>query len=141
MPGISVDLVSNMEIVNSMVSRKMHNQDDSYLCWIFAFATSISNSVRLLLLGLHKKYKISTSQKKRCLAKMNDPEFHRRLRNEIGMVIPTSNVAGPEQSIKIRPAMVRVSTRMFKNLYFNFYLDGFQNNSLQRGCFHACLDS
>jgi len=110
LPGISVDLVSNMEIMNSMVSRKMHNQDDSYLCWIFAFASSFCNSVRLMLLGLHKKNKISTSQKKRCLAVMDHPEFHRRLRNEIGMIIPTSNVAGPEQAIRIRPAMVRVST-------------------------------
>jgi len=96
------------DIKGSMVSRTIHDQGDSYLCWVFAFATSFSNSVRLMVIDLDKKGFITRGQKKRCFNRMNDPNFHRRLTMEICMVIPTRMEDGEDQSIQVRAAMIRV---------------------------------
>ena len=104
--SIVVDCID--DIAGMMVSRNVHDQGDSYLCWVYAFATSFSNSVRRLVSKLHKSGKISNGQKKRCFNRMNEANFHRRLRMEITMVIPTTMDDGPDQTIKIRAAMIRV---------------------------------
>ena len=106
--GTSIVLDGCDDIKGSMVSKTIHDQGESYLCWVFAFATSFSNSVRLLVIELHKKGKITKGQKKRCFKRMNDSTFHRRLRMEICLVIPTSMEDGEDQSMRIRAAMIRV---------------------------------
>ena len=105
---MSTGLDENLDIKGSMISRNIHDQGESYLCWVYAFATSFSNAVKILVNSLNKRRLITNGQKKKCEERMNEPNFHRRLRNEICMVIPTSIKDGQDQSIRVRLAMLRV---------------------------------
>ena len=93
-------------IQDSMISAKGHNQNKSYLCWVYSFATSNKSSIRKFVKGLN----LPKRQRKRCFEKLNSPDFHQTLRNEICMVIPTNyKKEDAKQAMNVRAMMVRVS--------------------------------
>ena len=69
----------------SNISRTIHDQGDSYLCWVFSIATSLKGTVRYFI----DKLKLSTIQRERCLEKLNDSTLHHSIRMELCMLLPT----------------------------------------------------
>ena len=93
--------------MNIMVTDGIHQQgDDSYLCWAYALASSLRNSLCLFV----KKYsKLSKKEIKNCIAKIQSEQFHTRIRNEICMAIPTQTKEdGESQSMNLVTLMNRV---------------------------------
>ena len=92
--------------LGSMISADIHDQSDSYLCWVYSFASSTKTSLRIFVLSLS----LSKSQRKRCLDKLDSKDFHHSLRNELCMVVPTDyKNKGAHQAMELRPMMIRVS--------------------------------
>ena len=98
---------------DSLISAAVHDQSESYLCWVFSFATSNKSSLKLFISGLN----IPDRQIKRCMDKLSSRDFHHTLRNEVCMLIPTDyKQEGQHQGMHVRSMMLRVSF----NLYYRF---------------------
>ena len=93
-------------IDDSNISRTVHDQGDSYLCWVFSIATSLKCSVRYFI----DKLKLSTIQKERCLEKLNDNSLHHSIRMELCMLLPTIvNQIDEKQAMSVEAVLKRVS--------------------------------
>ena len=93
-------------INGSNISRTVHDQGDSYLCWVFSIATSLKCSVRYFI----DKLKLSTIQKERCLDKLKDNSLHRSIRMELCMLLPTIvNQIDEKQAMSVEAVLKRVS--------------------------------
>ena len=93
-------------IDGSNISRQVHDQGDSNLCWVFSIATSLKCSVRYFI----DKLKLSTIQRERCLQKLNDSTLHHSIRMELCMLLPTIvNQKDDQQAMPVVSILRRVS--------------------------------
>jgi len=97
---------ANYENLGSMISARIHDQHDTYLCWVYSFSSSTKSSLKKFI----KELNLSPVQRRRCFSRLNSDEFHHTLRNEVCMVIPTNyKKKGEHQAMQLRPVMIRVS--------------------------------
>ena len=90
----------------SNISLKIHDQEKSFLCWVFGLASSLKSSLKIYI----KSLQITELQKIRCLEKLEDNNLHKTMRLEICMIIPTlMNVADSRQAMAILPVLKRVN--------------------------------
>ena len=90
-----------------MITDGIHQQgEDSYLCWAYALASSLRNSLCLFV----KKYsKLNKKKIEECIAVIQSEEFYTQIRNEICMAIPTNTKEhGDSQAINVATLMNRV---------------------------------
>ena len=80
-------------LLNSKVSKNIHDQGESLFCWAFAISTMIRQSLNLFIRSLkNEKYdNIHEAISKMellasALTKLNSKNFHRQLRNELIML-------------------------------------------------------
>ena len=94
----------------SNISRTVHDQGDSYLCWVYSIASSLKCTVRYFI----DKLKLSTIQRERCLDKLNDKNLHHSIRMELCMLIPTLvNQIDEKQAMSVVSVLRRVSLDIF----------------------------
>ena len=87
------------------ISKKIHDQEKSFLCWVFGLASSLKSSLRIYI----KSLPITKVQKMRCYEKLDDKDLHKTMRLEICMIIPTLiNVPDASQAMNILPVLKRV---------------------------------
>ena len=97
-------------IDGSNISRTVHDQGDSYLCWVYSIASSLKCSVRYFI----DKLKLSTIQRERCLDKLNEKSLHHSIRMELCMLIPTLvNQIDEKQAMSVVSVLRRVSLDIF----------------------------
>ena len=100
-------ITSPFDNEGSMISVRAHDQSKSYLCWVYSFATSNKSSLKKFIYEL----KLPKRQTERCLSKLDSEDFHKTLRQEACMIIPTDyKNEGVHQALKVRVMMVRVSS-------------------------------
>ena len=102
----TVNLVDLGSIDGSNISRAVHDQGKSFLCWVFSIATSLKCSVRYFI----DKLKLSTIQRIRCLEKLDEETLHHSIRMELCMLLPTIvNQKDETQAMPIFGVLKRVS--------------------------------
>ena len=116
-------------IDGSNISRAIHDQGDTFLCWAYSIASSLKCSVRYFV----DKLKLSTIQKERCLAKLENENLHHFIRMELYMLIPTTvNQIDEKQIMPVSSVLRRVSflfkkikeyseVIIYKTLHFRFF--------------------
>ena len=80
---------SRSSILNSKVSKKIHDQNRTAFCWAFAISTMLRNSLLIFLesILLHQQIKANA------IFNLKTNEFHKRLRQEIIMMpIPKPSI-------------------------------------------------
>ena len=86
---------------------KIHDQQKSFLCWVFALASSLKSSLKIFIDSLP----ITKIQRIRCQEKLNDKDLHKTMRLEICMIIPTLiDQADEKQALNILPVLKRMCT-------------------------------
>ena len=109
----TVNLVDLGSIDGSNISRAVHDQGKSFLCWVFSIATSLKCSVRYFV----DRLKLSTIQRIRCLEKLDDETLHHSIRMELCMLLPTIvNQKDETQAMPIFSVLKRVSSNFIMNL-------------------------
>ena len=96
-------------LLNSMVSKNIHDQGESLFCWAFAISSMLRQSLKLIISGLDSdSYKINEA-----LSKLNGNGFHKQLRNELIMLpipkIKNGNISSLDQGHYLPLAIERVS--------------------------------
>ena len=76
-------------ILNSKVSKKIHNQGETLFCWAFAISTMFRQSLNLFITNLNE----TSYNKNDALKKLNSVNFHRQLRNELIMIPIPKNLS------------------------------------------------
>ena len=113
-------------LLNSMVSKNIHDQGESLFCWAFSISSMLRQSLKLFISGLDSgSYKIQDA-----LSKLNGNGFHKQLRNELIMLpipkIKNANISSLDQGHYLPLAIERVSressdhSHMRTNLYINY---------------------
>ena len=90
MPNISVIYDT---LLNSKVSKDIHDQGESLFCWAFAISSMIRQSLKLFIRGLKSRIYDDINEAiskiglwSEALEKLKNPNFHRQLRNELIML-------------------------------------------------------
>ena len=102
----------NESLLNSKVSKFIHDQGKSMFCWAFAISTMLRQSLKIFLSELKRdQHLVDLSKQDKALTILNRNEFHKQLRNELIMLpIPKiKNHCGPEQAHNVELAIQRVS--------------------------------
>ena len=76
-------------LLNSKVSKNIHDQGETLFCWAFATSTMLRVSLNLLLRDVEHE------NLDKALAKLNSDDFHRQLRNEL-IMIPIPKILSSE---------------------------------------------
>ena len=76
-------------ILNSKVSKNIHNQGKTLFCWAFAISTMLRQSLKLFI---SQRYADSFLIKI-ALKKLDGDAFHRQLRNELIMIPIPKNLS------------------------------------------------
>lgn len=89
---LSLTTLSNIQslhttLLNSKVSKNIHDQGETLFCWAFAISSMLRQSLNLFIDGLNSE-KIIVSPKALVQAKsrLNKRRFHKQLRNELIML-------------------------------------------------------
>ena len=128
---MSLPTATNMQrihetLLNSMVSKNIHDQGESLFCWAFAISSMLRQSLKLFISELDSgSYQtcpnffclcppMSGSYKIRdALSKLNGNGFHKQLRNELIMLpipkIKNGNISSLDQGHYLPLAIERVS--------------------------------
>ena len=102
----------NESLINSKVSKFIHDQGKSMFCWAFAISTMLRQSLKIFLSELKRdQHLVDLSKQDKALTILNRNEFHKQLRNELIMLpIPKiKNHCGTEQAHNVELAIQRVS--------------------------------
>ena len=114
-------------IDGSYISCAVHDQKDSYLCWLFSISTSLKCSVRYFI----EKLKLSTIQRERCLEKLYDSTLHHSIRMELCMLIPTIlNSKDEKQAMSVVSVLRRVSYYLLCIVFIHTSLKVDKTNSI-----------
>ena len=80
-------------LLNSKVSKDIHDQGESLFCWAFAISSMIRQSLKLFIRGLKTRMYDDINEAisklslwSEALEKLKNPNFHRQLRNELIML-------------------------------------------------------
>ena len=80
-------------LLNSKVSKDIHDQGESLFCWAFAISSMIRQSLKLFIRGLKSRIYDDINEAiskiglwSEALEKLKNPNFHRQLRNELIML-------------------------------------------------------
>ena len=80
-------------LLNSKVSKDIHDQGESLFCWAFAISSMIRQSLKLFIRGLKTRMYddlneviLKLSLWSEALERLKDKNFHRQLRNELIML-------------------------------------------------------
>ena len=80
-------------LLNSKVSKDIHDQGESLFCWAFAISSMIRQSLKLFIRGLKSRMYADLNEAvsklslwSEALEKLKNPNFHRQLRNELIML-------------------------------------------------------
>ena len=80
-------------LLNSKVSKDVHDQGESLFCWAFAISSMIRQSLKLFIRGLKSRIYDDINEAisklslwSEALEKLKNPNFHRQLRNELIML-------------------------------------------------------
>ena len=91
MPNISASYI--VTLLNSKVSKDIHDQGESLFCWAFAISSMIRQSLKLFIRGLKSRMYddineaiLKSSLWSEALEKLKSKNFHRQLRNELIML-------------------------------------------------------
>ena len=76
-------------ILNSKMSKKIHNQGKTLFCWAFAISTMFRQSLNSFI----SKFDEKSYNKNDALRKLNSVDFHRQLRNELIMIPIPKNLS------------------------------------------------
>ena len=77
---------NQLSIQNSKVSKQIHGQGETYLCWAFAISSMLRQSLKMFIATLDKspfqrfKKLFKRSNVQKALKKLNDNSFHQLLR-------------------------------------------------------------
>ena len=71
-------------ILNSMVSKNIHDQGKTLFCWAFASSTMLRQSLKLFISQQCRE--LDQTNVEKALKKLNHDSFHRQLRNELFMI-------------------------------------------------------
>ena len=109
-------------LLNSMVSKNIHDQGESLFCWAFAISSMLRQSLKLFISGLDSgSYKIQDA-----LSKLNGNGFHKQLRNELIMLpipkIKNANISSLDQGHYLPLAIERVSLESPDHSHMRTYL-------------------
>ena len=80
-------------LLNSKVSKDIHDQGESLFCWAFAISSMIRQSLKLFIRGLKTRTYDDINEAisksilwSEALERLKDKNFHRQLRNELIML-------------------------------------------------------
>ena len=111
--------IQNMHhsLINSKVSKNIHDQGESLFCWAFAISSMLRQSLKLFIISSD----LGLIRKNTALEKLIGDDFHRQLRNEL-IMLPIPKIKYPDirmsldQSHYIDMAIQRVINYMI--IYF-----------------------
>ena len=116
----------NETLINSKVSKFIHDQGKSMFCWAFAISTMLRQSLKLFLAELRKiESAVDMTKLISTSALLDKNEFHKQLRNELIMLpIPKlKNDFVAAQAHNVDLAIQRVSLLSFKIcIHSNHYI-------------------
>ena len=88
-----------------------HVLGSSFLCWAFSCASMLRASCSILIKKLFEAGKIDETTKLKCLEYINEPDYHRKIRNLISMILVPKklHMNDDSQAAYLKAAVSRVS--------------------------------
>ena len=112
----------NSSLLDSKVSKGIHNAGETLFCWAFAISTMLRQSLNRFI------HDFDNQNICEALAKLNSDDFHRQLRNEL-IMIPIPKILSTEfneyaplsQGHYLYMAFQRVSLRCIDKSFNNLF--------------------